>query len=70
MQVPCTGNEQSEDQGEITSPKEEHQEQCKQPEELSETIYSGAILSGAEWKHKENMQQVWGTSPSQGKCYH
>ena len=27
-------------------------------------------LSGAEWKPKENMQQVWGTSPFQWRCYH
>ena len=59
MQVPCMGNKQSEDQDENTSPKEEYQEQCRQPEELSETICSGAILSGTKWKHEENMQQVW-----------
>ena len=70
MQVPCMGNKQSEDQDEDTSPKEEHQEQCKQSEELPETIHSGAILSGTKWEHKENMQQVWGTSPSQGRCHH
>ena len=70
MQVCCMGNKQSEDQDENTSSKEEHQEQCKQSEELSETIHSGAILPWTKGEHKENMWQVWGTSPSQGRCYH
>ena len=48
MQVTCMGNKQSKDQDENTSPEEDHQEQCKQSEEMSEAIHSGAILSGTK----------------------